>query len=525
MDPYILPPLRAAVAHPAVAPKIELARPYVEYATEVVTTRYHIVHDKVTIATQPYIMLAQKEYNVRLRPHVKLMQYNMGRYRRQAQPYINLARVKALQTWAHVEPYVAPVLLKVQEAPFIALNFIGKPIEHAKAKYVDPQVRKIVHKVEEMSANAATVGEERTLRANHAETLASRSSLTPKEGETSATTEKATYYSSPPMSLPLPTTPEQTTVSSVEQAATPAVPEPVEEQSATVPDSGAQPTPGTSTTTSSAGSSTESPDKYAYLDKQIHNPNYDEDIEDIEFFEELEAYVNAINVTDPSSREAESASPKPKPTRLTKEELEEKKRKRYEEAVEQRKVLDVRHEEWAKKLEDFITAKNTELANSLKKSRRKVLKDLKTQAGIKSSLAAMKNELAKSQKKAKKILDKLRMDWEDRYGEIDEDYMDKLPLWAQFLEELERNFLRHKTKFEKELGEWTAQWVEGESNMVCRMLPLLHCIFTRPLSGPSNLRRGRAFCGSGPNRPNRRLCRALGRNIPRLGPLSHPSLP
>jgi len=86
------------------------------------------------------------------------MQYNWRRYRRQAQPYINQAYAAGFHLWIKTEPYVSPVLAKVEEAPALASLYIVRPFEEAKQKWVDPQLRKIVAKVEEM--NASVVSEE-----------------------------------------------------------------------------------------------------------------------------------------------------------------------------------------------------------------------------------------------------------------------------------------------------------------------------------------------------------------------------
>ena len=57
-----------------------------------------------------------------------------------------------------MEPYVTPVLAKVEGAPALASLYLVRPLEDAKQKWVDPQLRKIVEKVQEM--NASVVSEE-----------------------------------------------------------------------------------------------------------------------------------------------------------------------------------------------------------------------------------------------------------------------------------------------------------------------------------------------------------------------------
>ena len=57
-----------------------------------------------------------------------------------------------------MSPYLAPVLAKIEEAPALASLYLVRPLEEAKLKWVDPQLRKIFEKVEEM--NASIVSEE-----------------------------------------------------------------------------------------------------------------------------------------------------------------------------------------------------------------------------------------------------------------------------------------------------------------------------------------------------------------------------
>src|SRR6266404_4883465 len=113
------------------------------------------------------------------------MQYNWRRYRRQAQPYINQAYVAGFRLWTRIEPSVAPVLAKIEEAPALAGFYIVRPLEEAKQKWVDPQLRKIVEKVEEM--NASVVSEEVSTVASTME-----ATITPTTGNSNGNKEAST---------------------------------------------------------------------------------------------------------------------------------------------------------------------------------------------------------------------------------------------------------------------------------------------------------------------------------------------
>lgn len=60
----------------------------------------------------------------------------------------------------------------------------------------------------------------------------------------------------------------------------------------------------------------------------------------------------------------------------------------------------------------------------------------------------------------------MEADWEDRYREMDEDALDKLPRWAGILENLEFSFTGKKDKISQALAEWVAAWMQTESAMV-----------------------------------------------------------
>ena len=84
-----------------------------------------------------------------------------------------------------MEPYVAPVLAKFEEAPALASLYLVRPFEDAKQKWVDPQLRKIVEKVQEM--NASVVSEEASTVASAAE-----DTITPTTGNLNGNTEAST---------------------------------------------------------------------------------------------------------------------------------------------------------------------------------------------------------------------------------------------------------------------------------------------------------------------------------------------
>ena len=175
--------------HPAVAPHIAQAKPHIKNAYDVVSTRYGVLYNKIEVAARPSIIQLQREYNIRLRPRIRVIQYNWRKYRRQTQPYINKAHAAGFHLWTRMEPYVTPVLAKVEEAPALASLYLVRPFEDAKQKWVDPQLRKIVEKVQEM--NASVVSEEASTVASAAE-----DTITPTTGNLNGKMEASTTRTS-----------------------------------------------------------------------------------------------------------------------------------------------------------------------------------------------------------------------------------------------------------------------------------------------------------------------------------------
>ena len=152
-DQFILPPIQFIANHPAVAPHIAYARPHIKNAYDVVSARYGILYRQIEVAARPSVIQLQREYNIRLQPQIRVVQYNWREYRRQAQPYINKAHAAGFHLWTRLEPYVTPVLAKVEGAPALASLYLVRTFEDAKQKWVDPQLRRIVERVKEMSAS------------------------------------------------------------------------------------------------------------------------------------------------------------------------------------------------------------------------------------------------------------------------------------------------------------------------------------------------------------------------------------
>lgn len=453
LDPYILPPIRAAAAHPLVAPQIARAKPYVNDAITFATVQYTTLYHKAEVVSRPYLVQATREYNKRLRPHVRLMEYNIRRYRRQAQPYVDQARGVVLDLWIKSEPYVTPVLIKLQEAPALAKEFVSKPLGEARERWVDPQLKKIVDKVEEMSAN---VSEEDKVLVEDAEP-------TGTEDATFAAPipeheyPPVTYYSSAQDAMTTSAF-QAVTNSAVEEAA----PTPVEDVLAgSTETDGAEALPTPTTIT-------EAEETPIDLDTPIYNPNYEEDIEDLEFWDEFDEWLHE-SVLVPGGTTAANVAPAATP--LSAEEKAEKKRKEQEETAAKRADILKRHDEYEYGLVALIESEATKLFNSLEENRKKALGDLTADSMSARKLATgLKEELEAAIQSTAAVLKNLEESAEKKSEENADsdtpDFMEKLPVWAQVLEQVEMKFGGKVDALNAEMASWVSAWVQGEGDMV-----------------------------------------------------------
>ncbi|KZT70767.1 hypothetical protein DAEQUDRAFT_744570 [Daedalea quercina L-15889] len=174
LEPYVLPPIHAALSHPSVAPYVEKAKPYANRAyntaqpvaqgvvrqwnTRVVPQwnrhvvpqwRRHIVPlwyqyavpqlVQLDAKVTPYRNRVTNEYERRVVPVVHYMAINARRLRTKLRPYAIMTAHKTYDGYQYVAPYVRPAWEKV------------------KALFVDPHVLKIWERVKELSSGTPNV--------------------------------------------------------------------------------------------------------------------------------------------------------------------------------------------------------------------------------------------------------------------------------------------------------------------------------------------------------------------------------
>ena len=190
LDPYIIPPIQAVLAHPSVSPHIERAKPYVHRAVEITTpfllrtqqewnlhvvpqwekrivpgwnervvpqwNQYIVPHwDKhaapriqlVQSKLQPYCLRVTQEYELRILPHAQAAIYNLQRWQRQAEPYVLLAASKTKDGYHAAKPYAVPLAKRCGHL----LQQFALFLRGQRQQFVDPHVAKMWEKVKELS--------------------------------------------------------------------------------------------------------------------------------------------------------------------------------------------------------------------------------------------------------------------------------------------------------------------------------------------------------------------------------------
>ena len=174
IEPYILPPIEHALAHPSVAPYVEKAKPYADYAVRTakpIAARIHREFDarvvpqwnkrvvplyhkyavpqllKLDAQTAPYRTRVEKEYEQYLAPYVRRTASILFQAQERARPYAVFAAQKTYQGYQAARPYARPVWEKIKAVLAQLAAILGEQ----RRQFVDPHVQKIWEHVKEMS--------------------------------------------------------------------------------------------------------------------------------------------------------------------------------------------------------------------------------------------------------------------------------------------------------------------------------------------------------------------------------------
>ncbi|KAL1940799.1 hypothetical protein VTO73DRAFT_7840 [Trametes versicolor] len=179
IDPYIIPPIQHALAHPSVAPYVEKAKPYADYAVRTAKPiaaraqqefNAHVVPQwnkrviplynqyaapqllKLEAQAAPYRTRAEQEYERLLKPYAGPAVATLNQWQQKARPYVVLAAQKTYDGYQRARPYARPVWEKIKVIVAQLLAVLGEQ----RRQFVDPHVQKIWEHVKELSGKPQT---------------------------------------------------------------------------------------------------------------------------------------------------------------------------------------------------------------------------------------------------------------------------------------------------------------------------------------------------------------------------------
>ncbi|KAH9940873.1 uncharacterized protein BXZ73DRAFT_75400 [Epithele typhae] len=158
IEPYILPPIQQALAHPSVAPYVQKLQPYADYAVRTATPMA-ILEQAVVPLYQKYAVPQLIKLDAQVAPYRTRVEQE---YERTVgpQPYVVLAAQKTYGGYQVARPYARPVW----EQTKVILGHLAAFLGEQRRQFVDPHVHKIWEHVKEMSNGKPPVSTTSSLR-------------------------------------------------------------------------------------------------------------------------------------------------------------------------------------------------------------------------------------------------------------------------------------------------------------------------------------------------------------------------
>src|SRR5258708_6196369 len=184
---HTTPPIQYVLSHPFVAPyvqKIEPAYRHVSRYTSPVLDKLksitgpiilrieNVLDEKIGQYIRPYVHKASLQFNarykyyvryarpyinqgrrlaLRMSPYIEHTKFALQQSRYKAQLFIHHAQLYGARGWIIVRPYLIVVLEKMNEVPVWVRRRLGPLICQVYKTYIEPQIRKILAKVDELS--------------------------------------------------------------------------------------------------------------------------------------------------------------------------------------------------------------------------------------------------------------------------------------------------------------------------------------------------------------------------------------
>ncbi|KAG8744624.1 hypothetical protein FRC10_009849 [Ceratobasidium sp. 414] len=437
LQPFVINPFNAFVAHPSVAPMIqsvtpvyvqavEASQPLVRQVRKVYITRIapHVAH--LEKKARPYIRNLQLHYARSVAPYVRTAQIYYTRLEHAVEPYVNQGIAALLRLWFEIQPKLIPLIEESKFIPDWVREHALIPLLQLREQYVDTHVYKMLQTVEEFGESRDT----KSLKAeNHitqtATTTAVPTSSTPAtDAVHSLTTAAPEVIEIEPTVITI--TPEAITPDGPIIPPGPIIPDgPIIPTGPIIPDG---PIILDAPSTSTAAAATASPDE-----------------DDVEaWLAELRADVPTTSAT----REPEPAQP----TEETEEEIAERERLKQIETARKRADLEQRHAKFEHDIHELGRSAVEDLQIFLDAVRGVAAADLNRRA--REHVTTLKNEAEKSLKGTDAYLNKLK--GAAQGGAI------KVALFDDVCEKVEKRFLDTAQNVSGIVSAWWSEMREEE---------------------------------------------------------------
>ncbi|GJJ11098.1 hypothetical protein Clacol_005329 [Clathrus columnatus] len=475
LEPYILPPLHAALQNPVIASAVRRVEPVYTTAVKVTTPvvrrtrqewRLRVMPQLVwlRIRARPYVRQLQRKYDAVLGPYVNDV---MLQYRFHVEPRVEKAYGTAEQKWLAARPYVRPIWKAAKRLPGAILHVLIRLIVNAKTKWVDPQVTKIW---------ASIVEQER----------ASREGIPVVESvDVADITEAITSVGVTPVFIP--TTSSDRAESETATEESPLVPIPAtfdvtDEIAASIISETLSPPLASSTGHIVEPTDCDHPDidfpaitddaaaSAASILQETLSPSVMEEgnavnsvfvaaaIPAVESDEDLDTILDeflAEILTDETETES-SSEPEPTVHEETPEEMEERLRLARLETARKRADLESRHSNWEEEIEKLGKTQRKDVKNTLTRLRSGVVSDAKDPAGfVRKQVVDIVNEAEKSLKGLKAFSKKL-------LAQDEKDNIERMEEWNDVVAKVDKKFGVKVDNAAQTIREWIGEHVQTE---------------------------------------------------------------
>ncbi|KAI0048746.1 hypothetical protein FA95DRAFT_1007635 [Auriscalpium vulgare] len=511
LEPYLLPPLKAAISHPAVSPYIERAKPYTDRAVQITTpivlrTQYewnhrvvpnwnkHVVpqYQKHVVPqyykyvvpqlarandfVQPYRSAAEQQYDKHVQPYVSFVSSNVKHYTSVAQPYVLLAADRTYTGYQRARPYLGPFVHRAK----LILKRLVIFLRIQRRKFVDPHVAKIWERVKELSrgeqapekpivspiveappspatapvASSVSPEQEPDL-AQETESTASASSSEPAVSASSAA---ATSSTTPAPVETAVESKEKTPISfgSDDESPPSQSADAVVSVASIIESAIPSETPVLVVSSSEAepestAASSETPTTSGSAPSATLITGGEEDLDMDSFYADLGLTDDDLNVVQEPEKQFSPPAPPPS---LTEEEKEEARLQKLAATAEKRKDITARHSKWEQDIEQAIKSGKKSLRKSLVALRKSAIEELKASKQIGGSLDDLVEEAEKLLKGAEIYLKNLKK--EPRKVE------EKAALWNKVVDKVGEKFAQRLQATESLVNGWYAGHVQKE---------------------------------------------------------------